>query len=213
MGKEISSTLPNTSSTLPPPKNPPPVFVLRGPNPFLEEWSNCHVSDPMVESRSPNGSLAECVLFLSCQFWVCSPSSGSQMIPVRRPTETMGPAIPGTEDMGKHRLLLTIYINYVYSILFSADCSSRGGRNEGSCAGGFGVCCFCKYLTIHIINVFIKMRNSRVWVRPYDLWERHLLREPRQQRPAHLQPHGQQAQRRHLSGECLIRLIKHHEKV
>ena len=33
----------------------------------------------------------------------------------------------------------------------SEECSIRGGSSVGSCAGGYGVCCTCKY-TIYIIS-------------------------------------------------------------
>ena len=29
----------------------------------------------------------------------------------------------------------------------SEECSSRNGKQDGSCASGFGVCCVCKYET------------------------------------------------------------------
>lgn len=32
----------------------------------------------------------------------------------------------------------------------SHECSRRGGQNRGSCAAGFGTCCFCKSLKLYI---------------------------------------------------------------
>ena len=33
----------------------------------------------------------------------------------------------------------------------SEECSIRGGSSVGSCAGGYGVCCTCKYRMSHTI--------------------------------------------------------------
>lgn len=35
----------------------------------------------------------------------------------------------------------------------SEECSSKGGSNSGSCAGGYGVCCTCKFKS-YFINIF-----------------------------------------------------------
>ena len=32
-----------------------------------------------------------------------------------------------------------------FLLLYSEECSSKSGVNEGSCASGFGVCCVSKY--------------------------------------------------------------------
>ena len=35
--------------------------------------------------------------------------------------------------------------NLKKSFYHSEECSSRNGKQDGSCASGFGVCCVCKY--------------------------------------------------------------------
>ena len=35
----------------------------------------------------------------------------------------------------------------IFSFHHSEECSSRNGKQDGSCASGFGVCCVCKYET------------------------------------------------------------------
>ena len=52
----------------------------------------------------------------------------------------------------------------------SEECSIRGGSSVGSCAGGYGVCCTCKY-TIYIISgtSLLKLRNVIVlWSLDFD---------------------------------------------
>jgi hypothetical protein len=36
--------------------------------------------------------------------------------------------------------------SHTYNILFSSECTNKGGTAAGSCASGFGVCCTCKNL-------------------------------------------------------------------
>jgi hypothetical protein len=53
---------------------------------------------------------------------------------------------------------LHIYVVDMNTILYiySEECSSKSGTNDGSCASGFGVCCVCKiHVLLHLkVNVF-----------------------------------------------------------
>ena len=42
-----------------------------------------------------------------------------------------------------------------YSYLFREECSNRGGKNDGSCAQGYGVCCTCR----RFLTIFLKINN------------------------------------------------------
>ena len=42
-----------------------------------------------------------------------------------------------------------------YFYLFREECSNRAGKNDGSCAQGYGVCCTCK----RFLTIFIKINN------------------------------------------------------
>ena len=41
----------------------------------------------------------------------------------------------------------------------SEECSRRGGSAAGSCAGGYGVCCSCKLLTVTNVRNFSCLSN------------------------------------------------------
>ena len=57
------------------------------------------------------------------------------------------------------------------------ECSSRGGVNGGSCAGGYGVCCTCKYqvrIEFRIGNLS-KLNCSSINLWPIFIRELHIL--------------------------------------
>ena len=45
-----------------------------------------------------------------------------------------------------------------------SDCANRGGVAQGSCASGFGVCCYCKSIFSFIQPSYFKRRFPHSWV-------------------------------------------------
>ena len=61
-------------------------------------------------------------------------------------------------------------------------------------------------------SAFLNFDFSQVWVRPHDLWERDLLRQPIDD-AEDLQPHDQQAQRRDLSSKSTITIWQYESEL
>jgi hypothetical protein len=45
-------------------------------------------------------------------------------------------------------------------MLYFSECIGSGGSAQGSCAQGFGTCCFCEYLNISL-NRFVRPLYKR----------------------------------------------------
>ena len=48
------------------------------------------------------------------------------------------------------------------NLCFREECSSKSGKNDGSCASGFGVCCTCKFFLV-LSNLSDVGRGGQKW--------------------------------------------------